>query len=186
MDVDEFMAFVGTRPGKEHWELIEGVAVLMTPATIARRRIAHNLSELLNREFETRSLDLFAYIGTAVRVENNRHFQSQPDVVIIPGVASYDFYSEKFQLAGEIMSPTNTREEIDLKLRRYREAPDNLYAVVIEPSEFLAEIHAKRENWRPKVLKQADDVIEMPEFGLSCRLIDLYRGTPLDPQCARL
>jgi len=29
MDVDEFMAFLETRPGKEHWELIEGVAVLM-------------------------------------------------------------------------------------------------------------------------------------------------------------
>src|SRR5215470_7176116 len=93
MDVDEFMAFMDTRPGKEHWELIEGVAVLMTPASFAQRRIAHNLSELLNREFETRSLDLFAYIGVAVRVQNSGHFQSQPDVVIIPGVASYDFYS---------------------------------------------------------------------------------------------
>jgi len=151
MDVDEFMAFVETRPGKEHWELIEGIAVLMIPASIAQRRIAHNLSELLNREFEARSFDLFAYIGTAVRVQNNRHFQSQPDVVIIPGVASYDVYSEKFQLAGEIMSPTNTRTEIDLKLRRYREGPDNLYVVVIEPSEFLVEIHARRESWQPKV-----------------------------------
>src|SRR6267142_286899 len=135
MDVDEFMAFVETRPGKEHWELVEGVAVLMTPASIAQRRIGHNLSELLNHAFEARRLDLFAYIGTAVRAENNRHFQAQPDVVVVPGVASYDLYSEKFQLAGEIMSPTNTRQEIDLKLRRYREGPDNLYVVVIEPNE---------------------------------------------------
>jgi Uma2 family endonuclease len=176
------MAFLETRPGKEHWELIEGVAVLMAPASLAQRRIAHNLSELLYREFKTRSLDLFAYIGVAVRVQNNRYFQSQPDVVIVPGVASYDFYSEKFQLAGEIMSPTNTRTEIDLKLRRYREGPDNLYVVVIEPREFLVEIHARRESWQTKVLKQPNDVIEMPEFGLCCRVIDLYRGTPLDPQ----
>jgi len=182
MDIDEFMAFVDTRPGKEHWELIEGVAVLMTPASIAQRRIAHNLSELLNREFETRNLDLFAYIGTAVRVENNKHFQSQPDVVVIPGVASYDRYSEKFRLVGEIMSSTNTRREIDLKLRRYREAPDNLYAVVIEPREFLVEVYARRENWKPKVLRQPDDIIEMPEFGLRCRVVDIYRRTPLDPQ----
>ena len=181
MGVDEFMAFVGTRPGKEHWELIEGVAVMMSPASIAQRRIAQNLSELLNREFETRSLDLFPYIGTAVRVKNNRYFQSQPDVVVIPGIASYDFYSEKFQLAGEIISPTNTRREIDLKLRRYREGPDNLYAVVLEPREFLVEIHAKRENWEPKVLRQPDDIVEMPEFGLRCRVVEIYRGTLLDP-----
>jgi Uma2 family endonuclease len=181
-DVDEFMAFLEFRPGKEHWELIEGVAVLMTPATIAQRRIAHNLSELLNRAFETEGLDLFAYIGTAVRVENNRYFQSQPDLSVVPGIAGYHVYSEKFQFAGEIMSPTNTRREIDLKLRRYREGPDNLYVVVIEPGEFLVEIHARRENWQPKVLKQPDDIVEMPEFGLRCCVVDIYRGTLLDPQ----
>ena len=101
--------------------------------------------------------------------------------MIIPGVASYDFYSEKFQLAGEIMSPTNTRQEIDLKLCRYREGPDNLYVVVIEPGEFLVEIHARRESWQPKVLKQPDDIVEMPEFGLRCRVVEIYRGTSLDP-----
>jgi hypothetical protein len=31
------------------------------------------------------------------------------------------------------------------------------------------------------MLKQADDSVEMPEFGLRCSLADLYRGTPLDP-----
>jgi len=83
-------------------------------------------------------------------------------VVVVPGVAGYDLYSERFQLVAEVLSPSNTRTEIDLKLRRYREAPDNLYAVVIDPSEFLVEIHAKRTDWQPKVLKQPDDVIEMP------------------------
>jgi hypothetical protein len=29
---------------------------------------------------------------------------------------------------------------------------------------------------------QPDDRIELPEFGLACRVGDLYRGTPLDPQ----
>ena len=59
----------------------------------------------------------------------------------------------------------------------YREAPDNLYAIVIEPREFLVEIYAKRANWEPAILKQADDPIEMPEFGLRCSVVDLYRGT---------
>jgi len=84
----------------------------------------------------------------------------------------------------EVLSPSNTRQEIDLKLRRYREAPDNLYAVVIEPREFLVEIHAKNCNWQPATLMHADDSIEMPEFGLRCSVADLYRGTPLDPRQA--
>ena len=43
MDVDEFMAFVETRPHGEDWELIEGVAVMKAPATYAHRRLAFNL-----------------------------------------------------------------------------------------------------------------------------------------------
>jgi hypothetical protein len=75
-----------------------------------------------------------------------------------------------------------TRREIELKLRRYREALDNLYAVVIDPREFLVEIYARNRNWQAMIRTRADDPIEMPEFGLAFRVGALYRGTPLDPQ----
>jgi Uma2 family endonuclease len=182
MDVDEFMAFLETRPDEERWELIEGVAVMMAPPSYAHQRIASNLCAFLNDAFAMQRLDLFAYQRAGVRNPGLRNFQPEPDVVVVPGVAGYDLYSERFQLAGEILSPTNTRREIDLKLRRYQEAPDNMYAVVIEPREFLVELRARRLNWQSTMLRKADDPIAMPEFGLSCRVIDLYRGTPLDPQ----
>jgi Uma2 family endonuclease len=93
-----------------------------------------------------------------------------------------NLYSERFQLAAEVLSPSNTRKEIDLKLRRYCEAPANLYAVVIDPRAFVVEIYAKRRKWDVVVLKRPDDVIEMPEFGLRCRVAELYRSTDLDPE----
>jgi Uma2 family endonuclease len=182
MDVDEFMAFLETRPDNERWDLIEGVAVMMAPASYAHQRITYNLCRLLNDALAARRLDLFAYFDAGVRSPGVRNFQPQPDVVVVPGVAGYDLYSERFQLAGEVLSPTNTRTEIDLKLRRYREAPDNLYVVVIEPREFSIDIYAKSRDWQPARLTTADAVIDMPEFGLRCRVVDLYRGTPLDPQ----
>ena len=43
MDVDEFMAFLETRPHTERWDLIEGVAVMMAPASYAHQRIVRNL-----------------------------------------------------------------------------------------------------------------------------------------------
>jgi Uma2 family endonuclease len=182
MDVDEFMAFLETRPKGEHWHLIEGVAVMMAPASYAHQRIVSNMCALLNGAFQAQHLDLFAYFDAGVRSPGVRNFQPEPDVVVVPGVASYELYSDRFQLVAEVLSPTNTRREMDLKLRRYREAPENLYAVVIEPREFRVEIYAKRANWQPVSLTEPDDVIEMPEFGLRCRLADLYRGTPLDPE----
>ena len=182
MDVDEFMAFLETRSHHERWELVEGAVAMMAPPSLAHRRIAANFSELLNRAFEAKMRELFAYIGTAARLPHLRNFQPEPDIVVVPGVAGYENYSDKFQLAGEVTSPSNSRDWIDMKLRRYREAPHNLYAVVIEPREYMVEIHARRVNWQPATLRNPDDVIEMPEFDLACRVIDLYRGTPLDPQ----
>jgi Uma2 family endonuclease len=182
MDVDEFMAFLETRPEEERWELIEGVAVMMAPPSYAHQRIASNLCTVLNNAFAAQRLDLFAYQRAGVRNPGLRNFQPEPDVVVAPGIAGYDLYSESFQLAGEILSPTNTRREIDLKLRRYQEAPHNMYAVVIEPREFLVEICARRLDWQRTMLRKVNDPVEMPEFGLFCRVADLYRGTPLDPQ----
>jgi Uma2 family endonuclease len=185
MDVDEFMAFMETRPKGERWDLIEGVAVMMAPASYAHQRITSNLYNLLNSAFAARHLDLYAYFDVGVRNPGVRNFQPELDVAVVPGVAGFDYYSECFRLAAEVLSPSNTRVEIDLKLRRYREAPDNLYAVVIDPREFMVEIYAKSRKWEPMVLRRPDDAIEMPEFGLHCLVADLYRGTPLDPQRAR-
>jgi Uma2 family endonuclease len=182
MDVDEFMAFLETRPKGEHWDLIEGVAVMMAPASYAHQQIAYNLCSLLNGAFAARRLDLNAYVNVGVRSPGIRYFQPEPDVAVVPGVAGYDLYSEHFQLAAEVLSPSNTRQEIGLKLRRYCEAPDNIYAVVIEPREFLVEIYPKSRAWQPMILKRPDDPIEMPEFGLRCTVADIYRGTPLVPR----
>jgi Uma2 family endonuclease len=179
MNVDEFMAFLETRPDNERWELIEGNAVMMAPPSHVHQLIVYNLCYLLNNAFSKQGRPMFALPGAGVRNPGLRNFQPVPDVVVIPGPVSYDLFSERFLLVAEILSPSNTRTEIDVKLRRYREAPHNLYAMVVEPREFFVEIYARSRDWEPSTLKQPDDPIEMPELGLLCRIVDLYRGTPL-------
>jgi Uma2 family endonuclease len=185
MDVDRFMAFMQTRPKGEHWDLIDGVAVMMAPASYAHQQIALNLCILLRSAFSAEGLDSRAIVNVGVRSPGTRYFQPEPDVAVVPGVAGYDLYSENFQLAAEILSPSNSRQEIDLKVDFYRAAPDNLYAVVIELRKFWVEIYAKSRKWEPVVL-HPDDAIEMPEFGLRCLVADLYLDTPLDPRRAQL
>src|SRR6476660_8830632 len=160
MDLDEFMGFLETRPKEERWHLIEGVAVMMAPPSLAHQWIARNLSELFNRAFEAQGRDLRAYREIAIRLPGLANFQPEPDVVVAPGTAGYELYTDNFQLVAEILSPSNRRHEIDLKLRRYREAPHNLYAVVIDPREFRVEIYAKSRNWQRLVLARTDDLIE--------------------------
>jgi Uma2 family endonuclease len=182
MDLDEFAAFLKTRPNEERWHLVEGIAMMMAPPTLAHQRIAGNLCELLNRSFAARSPDLYAYHEIAVRVPGVVNFQPEPAVVVAPGISGHEPYPERFFLVAEVLSPSNTRAEIDLKLRRYRESPDNLYTLVIDPHNFFIEIHAKSRNWQPVKLSLPDDLVELPELSLTCRVRDLYRGTPLAPQ----
>ena len=151
---------------------------------MAHQWIALKFCELLNRAFASQNVSLFAYHEIAIRLPGVLNFQPEPDVVVTPASPGYELFVDDFRLVAEILPPSNTRTEIDLKLRRYREAPGNLYAVVIEPREFLVEVYAKSRNWQPLMLKRADDPVEMPEFGLRCSLADLYRGTPLDPHWA--
>jgi hypothetical protein len=40
-------------------------------------------------------------------------------------------------------------------------------------------------GWSEQVLKQADDLLALPALGLSCKVADLYRGTPLMPRRPR-
>jgi Uma2 family endonuclease len=163
MDVDEFMGFLEMRPKEERWHLIEGRAVMMSPPSLAHQRIALNLCELLNRGFVAQGSDLYAFHQIAIRLPGVVNFQPEPDVVVAPGTASYELYTEHFRLIGEIPSPSNTRREID-------------------PRELRVEVHAKSRNCQPATLRAADDLIDMPELGLQCCVADLYRGTPLDRQ----
>ena len=182
MDIDEFMAFIAPRPKEERWQLIEGVAVMMAPPSVAHQRIASNVCNLLNRAFEVQRRELYAYQEIAVRVPGVTNFQPEPDVVVASASASYELFVEDFHLIAEVLSPSNTRSEVDAKLRRYREAADNLYVLLIEPREFRVEIFAQSRGWQAVTLTRRDDPVDFPEFGLSCAVGDLYRGTPLAPQ----
>jgi len=181
MDLNEFMGFLEMRPKEERWQLIEGFAVMMAPPSLAHQRIALNLCELLNRTFAAERRDLYAYHEVAIRLPGVINFQPEPDVVVAPGVAGYEAFAENFELVAEILSPSNLRAQIDVKLRRYREASQNRYVLVIEPREYLVEIYSRHRAWDSITLRRPNDPLELPEFGLRCVVGDLYRGTPLDP-----
>ncbi len=53
LTLDTFLAFYATRPDEEQWQLVDGIAILMTPPFLTHQRVAGNLQRLLNAAFET-------------------------------------------------------------------------------------------------------------------------------------
>jgi Uma2 family endonuclease len=116
-----------------------------------------------------------------VRAPGVDNFQPRPDIVVTSGTASYNSFEDKFLLVAEILSPTNTAREIELKLRRYREVASNSHVFVIDSRRVSVKVYSRAQNWAVHELTATDAQINLPEFGFSCQVGDLYRGTPLNP-----
>jgi Uma2 family endonuclease len=179
MTVDEFTAWLEPRPEHERWELIDGHAIMMNAPSPAHNRIAFNLTRSLNDAFESAGVNLQAVDGIAVRNSGIDDFQPIPDVAVIPGLAGTESWRDNYRLIAEVISPSNSRREIGAKLNRYKTAPDNRYILLIDSRRIAVEVLARAEEWRVWKFFNLADGFELPEFGFSCRVSDLYRLTHL-------
>lgn len=180
-DEARFLRFLEGRPDEERWELIDGEPVqMMTPASIRHQVIAVNLERLLNDAFEAAGTGLLAVHEVGLAVDGYPDFRAVADLAVI-SLADEDhaIYARRFRLVVEILSASNTSEHISLKRARYAECPDCLHVLIIGQEDTHVEVWSRSNDWQGRVYRSPDDRIELPEFGLSCVLKDLYRGTPI-------
>jgi Uma2 family endonuclease len=180
--VEEYLAFIESRPEEERWQLIDGVAMMMPPPTRRHQRIASNLARLLNAHFEKARPDLYAYQEVGLMVPDVASFRPEADVAVLDNSGDGDdtLYADRFYLAAEVLSDSNTDKDIAAKSRRYLQHPQNLYFLLIEQKRVRMEVRARAAGWEPVVLEGLDAVLELPEWGFHLPLAALYRGTSLD------
>ena len=186
MSIELFRAFYASRPDEEHWQLIDGVAVMMTPPTPAHQRIASNLESLLNGALESHAPDLVAYQGLGVDLAPAvERYDPEPDVLVVDAEVSRAVdarYMKRFYLAAEIVSASD-RTWVDQKREIYKLHESCSCVVSVQQDRFHVRVELRTETgWKDQILANPDDLLALPEFGLSCRLSDLYRGTPLLPR----
>jgi Uma2 family endonuclease len=181
--VEEYLAFIESRPEEERWQLIDGVAMMMPPPTRRHQRIASNLARLLNAHFEKARPDLYAYQEVGLMVPDVASFRPEADVAVLEntGEGDEDLYADRFYLVAEVLSESNTDKDIAAKSRRYLQHPLNLYFLLFEQTQVRVEVKARAAGWEPAILETLDAVLELPEWGFRATLLDLYRGTSLAP-----
>ena len=185
LSVELFRGFLAGRPEEERWELIDGVAVMMAPPTKAHQRIASNLERLLNDAPEARAPRLAAYqrvgVNLGPRVEN---YDPEPDVVVVDVEHDNERYSDRFYLAAEIVSSSD-RTYIESKRAVYRLHDTCTCILTVQQDRVEVRIDLRAEaGWDEQVLKRLGDPLVLAEFGLRCKVSDLYRGTSLAPRQA--
>jgi Uma2 family endonuclease len=189
MSVGQFRQFIEGRPDKERWELIDGVAMMMAPPTLAHQRIASNLERLLLDALETHAPALTAFQAIGVNVGPAiQDYDPEPDVVVTDSSveeAQDERYADRFYLAAEIVS-SNERVDIDRKRSIYKLHDACTCILTVMQDRFEVRIDLRTDTgWSDQVLKQPDDTVALAAFGLRCRVADLYRGTPLVPRRPR-
>lgn len=180
LTAEQFLAFIEGRPREERWQLVDGEAfVMMSPARFPHQRIGLNLVLLLNASLRQRSPDLVAMYEVALRVEAFPDFRAIADVAVVDSEVEDEVYGTGFHFAAEILSDSNTRESISRKRAIYSASPDCLHVLIIAQEDFAVEVWSRSDDWKGRVYRSPDDLIELPEFGFSCTVADLYRGTPV-------
>jgi Uma2 family endonuclease len=188
MSVDLFRRFVQGRPEEEHWELIDGVAMMMAPPTLAHQCIASNLQRLLHNALENHAPTLSVFQRAGVNLAPAvQDYDPEPDIVVIDSDAVErpgERYASRFYLVAEIVSASD-RVDVESKRAVYKlhESCRCILTVQQDRCEVRVDIRAD-DGWKDQVLSKPDDLLTLPDFGLQCKLADLYRGTALQPRKA--
>jgi Uma2 family endonuclease len=179
LSVASFRTWLASRPDEEHWELIEGVPMMMTPPNRRHQRIASNLETLLNAALKRHNPALIAYHDIGVNIVSTVPYDPEPDVAVIREDENPDpRYAERFYLVAEVLSESD-KAVIESKRDIYRAHPSCSCILLVRQDR--AEIMVDRrtaDSWRSDVLHAADE-LNLPEFGLACPVRDIYRDTPL-------
>jgi Uma2 family endonuclease len=179
LSIDEFLSFIAERPEKERWQLIDGIAFLMSPPTRIHQTIVANLLRVFDDALDPHRPELIALPEVGLIVPGPPDFRPQADLAVIDSSGPEGSWQDRFYLAAEVLSDSNTNEYIAQKRERYIAHAENQYVLVVEQRQRKIEIFARRNGWRPVVLQDLDDIIDLPEFDVHCSLAQVYRRTPL-------
>jgi Uma2 family endonuclease len=179
LSVGSFRAWLASRPDEEHWELIEGVPMMMTPPNRRHQRIASNLEKLLNDALKRHNPVLTAYQDIGVNIVSTVPYDPEPDVTVIREDENPDpRYAERFYLVAEVLSESD-KGIIESKRDIYRAHPSCTCILLIRQDRLEITVDSRAGNgWRSQMLHGSDELI-LPEFGLMCPVGDVYRDTPL-------
>jgi len=186
----EFRTFQQTRPDHERWELLAGVPMMMTPPTIAHNRIASNLERLLNEALERHSSPRIAVQRQGIELDSG-DYRPEPDVCVIDSdyaegqrfVSNVYLCAEVVSASDEVSVPPMQERWIAAKRKIYHAHGPCEVVLIVQQGRVVVEIDTRTEaGWRTETLTGLSADLKLPSLGLSCRLAQLYDGTPLNPR----
>jgi Uma2 family endonuclease len=165
-------------------ELVEGEVRQMSPAGGEHGYLSVEIALLLRDHAKRHELGFVMAAETGFQIGRNPDTVLAPDVsfirkerIAVTGIPQ-EFYPEAPALVVEVVSPSDTAEEVDAKMRRWLSAGVEL-GWVVYPRGRSVTVYRALDNIR---VLTADDTLDGGDVvpGFSCRMGDLFAA--LDPK----
>src|ERR1700761_7889439 len=152
LSVTSFRTWLTSRPDEEHWELIEGVPMMMAPPNRRHQRIASNLEQLLNAALKRYNPLLVAYHDIGVNIVSTVPYDPEPDVAVIREDENPDpRYAERFYLVAEVLSESD-KGIIESKRDIYRAHPSCTCILLVRQDRLEITVERRIDGgWRSQV-----------------------------------
>ncbi|HEY8564730.1 MAG TPA: Uma2 family endonuclease [Beijerinckiaceae bacterium] len=182
--VATFHEWLESRSEEEHWELIEGIAVMNAAPLVGHQRIASNFEFHLRDALAKRKPEWMADREIGIELSDDSPFRPEPEIAVVDAeIDTTRRGLDRFYLVVEVRSVSDRPRVFQPKLDFYRDHPHNRWIVIVEQARIEATIHERQADgtWAERVVNRPTDVLSFGEIGEVCALGDLYKNTNLDP-----
>ena len=180
MTIAEFLAFTETRPQEEHWELIEGVAIMNPSPVRMHQRIAGNIDAFLMAEKERLGAAWLPMLGVGTEVPISPKSLPQPDVYVQEGgEADMSHVTDDAIVIFEVLSRSNTKADQAWRRRVYSSVPNCRHYVTVSLKAAEVAVFDRSTGWKERKVKGLDAAVELAALGVAMPLADVYRYTPV-------
>jgi Uma2 family endonuclease len=180
MTIEEFLAFMESRPDGERWELIEGVAVINAAPTQWHQVIASNIVRLLMNEKAARLAPWLPLLGVGTLVPISPRSLPQPDVYVQEGPSQSSPVTDDALILFEILSKSNTKADQAWRKRVYASVPNCQHYITVSMKSAEITCYDRADGWLGTTVNGLDATLTLPAINCELSLRDIYRWTPIE------
>ena len=179
MTIEEFLAFMDSRPDGERWELIEGVAIMNASPTDWHQTICLNIGSEL-RAFKKASGALWTPIlDIGTRVPASPRSLPRPDIIVKAGAMTGKAVSNDALVLIEVLSRSNSRIDRAWRKRVYASVANCEHYVTVSMKSAEAIRYDRADGWVGTTISGLKATLALPAIHVQLPMRDIYSFTPI-------
>jgi Uma2 family endonuclease len=143
--VATFQEWLDTRSEGEHWEPIEGIAVMSPAPLVGHQRITSNFEFYLRHALAARKPEWAVDREIGIELSDDSPYRPEPELAVVDAeIDTTRRGLDRFYLIVEVRSPGDRGRVWASKLEFYRSHPHNRWIVMVRQDRIEAEIQERQ------------------------------------------